>query len=94
MTTVTSYQTKMHLFSTSKLMSILNQSSSKVYSEYDQIEAQIMETWNPKIIFGASAITLHNSALLLLHIWHHKKTPWLIMLLEIEFACANQAHTS
>lgn len=75
-------------------MSILNQSSSKVYSERDWIEAQIIETWNPKIIFGASVKTLHNSVFLLLHIWHHKKTSWLIMLLKIEFACANQAHTS
>lgn len=50
------------------VMSILNQSSS------DWIEAQIMETWNPKIISGASAKILCNLVLLLLHIWHHKKT--------------------
>lgn len=73
MTAATSYQTKMHLFSTSKLMSVLNQSISKVYSEHDWMEAQIMGTWNPKIIFGASAETLRNSVLLLLHIWHQEK---------------------
>lgn len=84
----------MDLFSTSKIMTILNQSNSKVYSKYDWIEAQIMIIWNAKIILGASAKTLRNSVFLLLHIWHHKKTPMADYVAKIEFACARQAHTS